>query len=140
MKKVFAYYIMLKFLLWYGSLSTYIYIFSPMWIFFGAVSFSNLFQIPKLLERLNFPSWRKIVYAVTMVSLSFIFLWFFFLSLLYFDPVDKYAIWCFCSQDVFRSAILQPRPPESFALQLVQQVIKPQVIIVWSNWSVVELS
>ncbi|XP_048325641.1 THO complex subunit 1 isoform X2 [Ziziphus jujuba] len=28
--------------------------------------------------------------------------------------------------DVFRSAILQPRPPESFALQLVQQVIKPQ--------------
>ncbi|KAF3434264.1 hypothetical protein FNV43_RR25367 [Rhamnella rubrinervis] len=39
--------------------------------------------------------------------------------------IDKYHMLLY-SQEVFRSAILQPGPPESFALQIVQQVIKPQ--------------
>ena len=32
------------------------------------------------------------------------------------------------SQEVFKRAILQPGPPQAFALQTVQEVIKPQVI------------
>ena len=35
------------------------------------------------------------------------------------------------SQEVFRRAILQPGPPQSFALQTVQEVIKPQVIHIY---------
>ena len=32
------------------------------------------------------------------------------------------------SQEVFKRAILQPGPPQAFALQIVQEVIKPLVI------------
>jgi hypothetical protein len=35
------------------------------------------------------------------------------------------------SQEVFKRAILQPGPPESFALQTVQEVVKPQVINIY---------
>ena len=35
------------------------------------------------------------------------------------------------SQEVFRRAIQQPGPPQSFALQTVQEVIKPQVIHIY---------
>lgn len=31
------------------------------------------------------------------------------------------------SQEAFKRAILEPGPPENFALQTVQEVIKPQV-------------
>lgn len=34
-----------------------------------------------------------------------------------------------CLQEAFRRLILEPGPPENFALQTVQEVIKPQVII-----------
>lgn len=34
---------------------------------------------------------------------------------------------CCNLQEVFKRAIIQPGPPESFALQTVQEVIKPQV-------------
>lgn len=34
---------------------------------------------------------------------------------------------CYYSQDIFRRALVHPGPPENFALQTVQEAIKPQV-------------
>lgn len=40
-----------------------------------------------------------------------------------------FGIFDFCfHQDILRRAILEPGPPENFALKMVQEVIKPQVV------------
>ena len=44
------------------------------------------------------------------------------------------------SQEVFKRAILQPGPPQTFALQTVQEVIKPQVIHTYPSLLVIQIS